>query len=245
MRCLRVGASNDAAAPYVEALAEIPEVLLVDVSGDHRFDANWHYGLPELYRSRREGKRKIANPGCYATAMQLAIAPFLEGVAGPIACFGISGYSGAGARPSPKNDPERLEANILPYRPVGHLHEREVSFRAEAQIHFMPHVAPFFRGISVTANLPLRRPHTLAEVRARLQVFYREETLVRVSDEIPELADNVGGVHACVGGAELSEDGRRLVVFSTLDNLLKGAASQALQNINSACGFDEREGLNV
>src|SRR6185295_19929231 len=101
--------------------------LVVDLSADYRFDAKWFYGLPELYRGKYAGQKRISNPGCYATAMQLAIAPLLDRVDGPVQCFGVSGFSGAGTSPSDKNDAEKLRDNVMPYALTGHVHEREVS----------------------------------------------------------------------------------------------------------------------
>lgn len=99
--------------------------VVVDLSADHRFDPAWHYGLPELTRAAAAGRRRIANPGCYASAMQFAIAPVRDLVDGPVQCFGVSGYSGAGTTPSDRNDPAKLRDNLMPYGLVGHVHERE------------------------------------------------------------------------------------------------------------------------
>src|SRR6185437_10371407 len=82
--------------------------LIVDLSADYRFDPRWYYGLPELTRDQWRGERRISNPGCYATAMQLSIAPLKDLLAAPPVCFGVSGYSGAGTTPSDKNDPDKL-----------------------------------------------------------------------------------------------------------------------------------------
>ena len=107
----------------------------------------------------------------------------------------------------------------------------------------MPHVAPHFRGLTVTANLHLARPFGRDEIAARYHAAYAAEPLVRVVDEAPWVSRIAGRHHAEVGGLVLSADGRRLVVVATLDNLLKGAATQALQNLNLAFGFDEFAGI--
>ncbi|GIX36337.1 MAG: N-acetyl-gamma-glutamyl-phosphate reductase [Lysobacteraceae bacterium] len=236
---------NGAARPYVEALdAAAPATLVVDLSADHRFDPDWYYGLPELTRSRYAGQRRISNPGCYATAMQLLLAPCLDLLEGPAQCFGVSGYSGAGTTPSPRNDPDALRDNLIPYTLVGHLHEREVSHQLGHPVEFMPHVAPHFRGLAVTANLHLREPLSLAAVRARYAQRYAAEPLVRLQEDPPWLSRSAARHGACLGGWSLAADGRRLVAVAALDNLLKGAATQALQNINLACGWDERTGID-
>lgn len=235
---------NGLAAPYVQAFeAQAPDTVLLDLSADYRFDAGWYYGLPELTRVRAAGARRVSNPGCYATAMQLAVAPMLGRLAGPAQCFGVSGYSGAGTSPSDRNNPEKLRDNLMPYALAGHIHEREVGHQLGHPVEFMPHVAPHFRGISLTANLHLAAALTLDEVKRIYREAYAGEPLVAVLDEAPWVSRIAGRNGAEVGGFTLSEDGRRLVVVATLDNLLKGAASQALQNLNLAFGLPETMGI--
>jgi N-acetyl-gamma-glutamyl-phosphate reductase common form len=235
---------NGAAAPYVAAIdAAAPDTVVLDLSADHRFDDAWYYGLPELTRTGYHGQRRIANPGCYATAMQLAIAPMRGHLAGPVQCFGVSGFSGAGTSPSDKNDPEALRDNLIPYALTGHVHEREVTARLGHPVQFMPHVAPHFRGLTITANLHLATPWLLADVRHRYRGMYAGEPLLCVRDDAPWVS-HVAGVHGVqVGGFALDEDGTRLVVVAVLDNLLKGAATQALQNLNLAFGLPETQGI--
>jgi N-acetyl-gamma-glutamyl-phosphate reductase len=174
--------------------------------------------------------------------------------------FGVSGYSGAGTKPSPKNDPAKLTDNLMPYSLTGHMHEREVSrhlpragepFRQG--VHFMPHVAPFFRGITLTVNIALQKSVTLESVRDMYRQQYDNEPLIHVlgekegaeKDGFPLVRDCVGKHGVQVGGFTLSKDGKRLVVVATLDNLLKGAATQAMQNMNLALGFDELTSIPV
>jgi N-acetyl-gamma-glutamyl-phosphate reductase len=215
----------------------------VDLSADHRFDDAWFYGLPELYRKHYAGQRRIANPGCYATAMQLAIAPLGDQLAAPPACFGVSGYSGAGTTPSDRNDPGKLRDNLMPYSLTDHLHEREVTRHLGVPVEFMPHVAPHFRGITLTANLWLQRPLTRAAIEKTYRDFYAGEPLVHVVDEAPWVSRIAGKHYAEIGAFTLAPGGKRVVVVATLDNLLKGAATQAMQNLNLALGFDERAGI--
>ena len=217
--------------------------VIIDLSADYRFDPEWYYGLPELTRDTYRGQRRISNPGCYATAMQLAIAPMRDVLDGPVQCFGVSGYSGAGTSASDKNDPALLRDNLMPYALTGHVHEREVSRQLAHPVEFMPHVAPHFRGITLTANLHLSRALTPDDVRARYDDRYGGEPLVHVTGQAPWVSRIAGRHHVEVGGFTLSEDGRRLVVVATEDNLLKGAATQALQNLNLAFGFDEFTGI--
>lgn len=235
---------NGKSAPYVAALDQAwPETLIVDLSADHRFDDTWYYGLPELTRSRWRGETRISNPGCYATAIELSVAPLKDLLAAPPVCFGVSGYSGAGTAPSDKNDPENLHDNLIPYALTGHVHEKEAAFRLGVPVEFMPHVAPHFRGLTVTLNLYLARGQKRADILARFRDAYAHEPLVRVLDEPPWVSRVAGTHRAEIGGFAMSADGRRVVVVATLDNLLKGAATQALQNINIALGLDEFAGI--
>jgi N-acetyl-gamma-glutamyl-phosphate reductase len=217
--------------------------VLIDLSADFRFDPDWYYGLPELNRRAYRGQKRISNPGCYATAMQLAIAPMRGFLAGPVQCFGVSGYSGAGTTPSEKNDPELLKDNLMPYALTGHIHEREVSDRMACEVQFMPHVAPHFRGLSITVNMTLDKAFSVDEVEGVYRDHYRDEPFVGVHGQAPWLRAVAGTPDARVGGFTLSADGRRVVLVSVLDNLLKGAASQALQNINVALNLNETTGL--
>ena len=235
---------NGKAAPWVAAIERArADAILVDVSADYRFDDDWYYGLPELTRERYRGERRISNPGCYATAMQLALAPVVALLDGPAQCFGVSGYSGAGTTPGERNDPVKLRDNLMPYAPSGHLHEREVARHLGRPVEFMPHVAPHFRGITMTVNAHLSAPVTRDAIVARYAERYAAEPLVRVSDEAPWVSRIAGTHGAEVGGFDVSAGGRRLVVVATLDNLLKGAATQALQNLNMALGFPELTGI--
>jgi N-acetyl-gamma-glutamyl-phosphate reductase len=235
---------NGKAAPYVEAIDQAaPDTLVVDLSADYRFDKAWYYGLPELTRDKWRGERRISNPGCYATAMELSIAPLKDQLAAPPVCFGVSGYSGAGTTPSDKNDPEKLRDNLMPYALTGHTHEKEASFQLGLPVEFMPHVAPHFRGLTVTTNLYLAKPLKRADVLARFHHAYDGERLVSVLDEAPWVSRIAHRHHAEIGGFALSADGKRVVVVATLDNLLKGAATQAMQNINRALGVDEYTGI--
>ena len=237
---------NGMAQPFVAAIEkETPDTVIVDLSADYRFDSAWWYGLPELYRAGYRGQRHISNPGCYATAMQLAIAPLKDLLVAPPACFGVSGYSGAGTTPSERNDPEKLRDNLMPYALVDHLHEREVTRHLGMPVEFMPHVAPHFRGITLTINLWLRGALTSAAIQKRYRERYADEPLVRVVDAPPWVSQIANKHHVEIGGFVVAPGGKRVVVVATIDNLLKGAATQALQNINLALGFAELSGITA
>ena len=238
---------NGAAARYVEVLDQLrPETVVVDLSADYRFDPAWAYGQPERFATDLVGARRVANPGCYATAAQLALAPLVEELVGVPAAFGVSGYSGAGTTPSRRNDPAVLEDNLLPYSLVDHVHEKEVSHHLGHDIRFLPHVAPFFRGISLTVAAELLRPRTERELLTLFREYYAGSPLVEVRASIPEVKEISGRHGAIVGGFAVSEaHPRRLSLVSVLDNLLKGAATQAVQNLNLSFGLDAMAGLNA
>ncbi len=237
---------NGEAHRYVAEIdaSERPDRVIVDVSADYRFDDSWVYGQPERFRETIRGATRISNPGCYATAAQLAIAPMVDALNGPATVFAVSGYSGAGATPSDKNNPEILRDNLLPYSLTGHIHEREVARHVGHPVHFLPHVAPFFRGISVTVSLPLADAMTIDEMAQRYERAYGSEPLIQLTGAKPPLVRDIADQHhVSIGGWCVSEAPARAVAIATIDNLLKGAATQALQNVNLACGFDELEGI--
>lgn len=240
---------DGAGAPFVVAIDRFArDTAVVDLSADYRFDERWEYGLPELRRlmgesERLKGATRIANPGCYATALQLAVAPMLERLSGPPSVFGVSGYSGAGTSPSPRNDVERLKDNLMPYKLVGHNHEREATRHLRHAVRFTPAVHPAFRGIVVTAHLPLKAPMSAADLKAVYADAYRSEPLIAVQDDIPELKDGAGLAGVIIGGFAVAADGGHAVVVAAEDNLLKGAAVQAIQNLNLALGLPEFLGV--
>lgn len=233
---------NGAAAGFVAAFdAHQPDAVIIDLSADYRFDESWVYGLPEIHgRDALVSARRISNPGCYATAGQLALAPLRGNLAGPAHVFGVSGFSGAGTTPSRKNDPEALRDNLMPYALSGHIHEREMSRHLEQDVRFTPHVAAFFSGITATVHAELSKPMTRDALIARFETYYCGETLIRVTPDIPEIRDGAAKPGAVIGGFAVDESGRRVVIVSALDNLLKGAAVQALQNLTLALGLPEQ-----
>ncbi len=235
---------DGAGGPYVEAfIKSSPDTIIVDLSADHRFDDEWAYGLPELYRAKIRGKTRIANPGCYATALQLSVAPLLPMLGGVPAVFGVSGYSGAGATPGPRNDPDRLRDNLMPYKLVGHNHEKEATRHLGTPVRFFPHVHPAFRGLLVTSHIPLAEPLDKAGLKKLYGEHYGAEQLIVLQDDPPELKDGANRDGVLIGGFDVGADGKSAVVVAVEDNLLKGAAVQAVQNLNIALGLDEFLGI--
>ncbi len=238
---------NGKAAGFVNALDDRkPDTVVVDLSADHRFDPGWAYGQPERFGGEVIGATRIANPGCYATAAQLALAPLLDLLVGTPAAFGVSGYSGAGKTPSRKNEAEVLKDNLLPYSLVDHLHEREVSHHIGREIRLLPHVASFFRGISLTVAAEVRQVLTETELLTTFREFYSAFPLVEVRAAVPEVKQVRGSHRVVLGGFSVSEKNPgQISIVAVLDNLLKGAATQAVQNLNLAFGLDAMTGLDI
>ncbi|RDX42035.1 bifunctional acetylglutamate kinase/N-acetyl-gamma-glutamyl-phosphate reductase [Lentinus brumalis] len=244
--------------------------VVVDLSADYRFEDGWTYGLPELYgRTAIRASKRISNPGCYATSTQLLVAPLLKYLKPGVwpTVFGVSGYSGAGTvtgptdpdgRPTtvPKVTPESLHGGIRPYALTDHIHEREAGRHLSSllsgalhptgmKIAFIPTVAPWFSGITSVLSMPLSERVTAREVRALYEAKYEGEKLVRIKNEVPTLVDVENKHGWTVGGFQVHSEGDRAVVVGGLDNLLKGAATQCLQNLNLALGYDEYAGIPV
>lgn len=140
---------------------------------------------------------RISNPGCYATAAQLAIAPLVPYLSGEPTVFGVSGYSGAGTKPSPKNDVNQLTDNLMPYSLTDHIHEREIGTQLGTTVAFIPHVAVWFQGIHQTINIPLSKQMTSRDIRNLYQDRYAGEKLIKVVGEAP-LVKNISGKHGVV-----------------------------------------------
>ncbi|PGG99424.1 N-acetyl-gamma-glutamyl-phosphate reductase [Helicocarpus griseus UAMH5409] len=244
--CWVMALPNGVCKPFVDAIDQVDKekAVIVDLSADYRFDSNWTYGLPELVsRSSIAQAIRIANPGCYATAAQVGIAPLVPYLGGRPSVFGVSGYSGAGTKPSPKNDVNHLTNNLIPYSLTDHIHEREISTQLGTEVAFIPHVASWFQGIHHTINIPLKDTMSSRDIRNIYQDRYEGEKLVKVVGEAP-LVKNIAGRHGVeVGGFAVHSGGQRVVVCATIDNLLKGAATQCLQNMNLALGYSEYEGI--
>lgn len=234
---------------------------VVDLSADLRvrgaetpeWAAGAVYGLPELHRERIRGARLVANPGCYPTAALLSLAPLLRCgvIAGPVIVNAASGVTGAGR--SPKR--ELLFAEVAEdFRAYGvgntHRHLAEMRDQARAlaggaapELVFTPHLLPVRRGILETIYLPLRQP--VREAEAVWAEAYRDEPFVEVTvGRTPSLADVVGTNRVAIGVAQVAGvSAPMLTVVAAIDNLVKGAAGQAVQNLNLMMGLPETAGL--
>lgn len=249
--------------PRLEAVW--PEMLWIDLAGDfrtpdtegfRRYYGRAHaapellgrfvYGFTEAQREALAGARLIANPGCFATGMLLALYPLaLSGMMPfPVAVTGITGSSGSGREPSrTTHHPERAE-NIRAYKPLVHQHLLEVEgflgarLGSPVEIRFVPQSAPVVRGIFTTVFVP---DQSVDSVRSVFDRLYGNEPLIDLIDGSPDLRTVQSTPRSVVGIAGAPERGA--VVFSVIDNLGKGAAGQAIQNMNCALGLPETTGL--
>jgi N-acetyl-gamma-glutamyl-phosphate reductase len=204
-----------------------------------------------LHRDEIRQARLVANPGCYATSIILALAPLLQAglvdVAHGIVCDAKSGVSGAGKAATAKTHFMHAADNLSAYSVFGHRHTGELLEQLHLnadQIQFTPHLLPIPRGILSTIYLRLNQAANAAEIGAVLEEFYQHSPLVRlhVAPHLPDI-QHIVRTNFCDLGFALAADGKRLVMVSCLDNLLKGAAGQAVQNMNLMCGWKEEEGL--
>ncbi|WP_116108424.1 N-acetyl-gamma-glutamyl-phosphate reductase [Lewinella sp. IMCC34191] len=234
---------------WVEAHRPKQSQLVVDLSTDYRMDESWVYGLPEINREAIKGAKRIANPGCFATAIQLALLPLAAaGLAeGEVHVNGITGSTGAGQSPSPTTHFSWRNANVSVYKAFDHQHLAEIG-RSAGQvgrvatdnIHFLPVRGPFARGILATCYLETDRSE--AELRQNFRDFYQGAAFTHVTDETINLKQVV---NTNKGLVQVEKHGSKVLVTSAIDNLLKGASGQAVQNMNLALGLPEDQGLRL
>ncbi len=265
--CLPHGAWRALAAERPR-LAAAPE-RIVDLSADRRDGSSdaagsepYRYGLTEAFRAELAGARRVANPGCYPTAAALALGPAAERgwLAGPVMVSALSGVSGAGRAAALRTSFVELEGGASLYRAgTEHAHVAEMertlarlaggagngaAGSAPVPVGFAPQLVPMSRGILLTASAPLARAVTPEEARARYLERYDGEPFVRVLEPgvWPETRA-VRGSNRCDVAVTTLHGGRTLFVASALDNLVKGAAGQAVQNLNLMLGWPEETGL--
>jgi N-acetyl-gamma-glutamyl-phosphate reductase len=209
------------------------------------------YGSPELHRAQIRNARLVANPGCYATSIILALAPLVQAGLIDLDCGIIadakSGVSGAGKAATAKTHFMYAADNLSAYSVFGHRHTGELLEQLDLsadQIQFTPHLLPIPRGILSTLYVRLKAEATRDQIAALFHDFYKNSPLVRVRPvgHLPQI-QYVVRTNFCDLGFELAPNARRLVLVSCLDNLLKGAAGQAVQNMNVMHGWNEAEGL--
>jgi N-acetyl-gamma-glutamyl-phosphate reductase len=209
------------------------------------------YGIPELHRDRLKHAPLVANPGCYATSIIIALAPLLRAglidVDHGVICDSKSGVSGAGKEPTAKTHFVQVAENLSAYSVFNHRHTGEILEQlglAPEQLVFTPHLLPIPRGILSTIYVNLREKQTPQVIETCLRDFYAGSPWVRVfaHGKLPQIQYSLYSNY-CDLGFTLAPDGRRMVLVSCLDNLMKGAAGQAVQNMNVVFGWSEEEGL--
>ncbi len=260
------------ATPHGVAMDFVPTILesgarVVDLSADYRLDniqtfekyyqehtspnQESVYGLPEINRSKIKNADLVANPGCYPTAAILSIVPLIEEnliYLDKIIIDSKSGTSGAGAKPSEKLHHPNCSENISAYSATNHRHNPEIEQEIEkiagsgADTFFTPHLVPIVRGILNTSHVFLLSSISESELLDVYQDYYRDEPFVRILIDLPK-TKSVKGSNYCDIGLRISREDNRAVVISALDNLVKGASGQAVQNMNIMFGLDEKIGL--
>jgi N-acetyl-gamma-glutamyl-phosphate reductase len=241
-----------------ETVAELHEagVKVVDLSADFRLRdlatyEEWYvphpapqlldeavYGLPERYRDEIRGASLVANPGCYPTASILALAPLMPHL-DDVVIDAKSGVSGAGREPKHSTHFVTADENVTPYGVGRHRHTPEIEQELGVPVVFTPHLLPLDQGELVSCYVRLR---TDVDVPALYQEAYADEPFVELTDRPPGVRD-VRDTNVCRIHVHPDERTRRVFVFAAIDNLWKGAASQAVQNLNLMLGLDEAAGI--
>jgi len=242
------------AVPHKTAMAFVKElysyVKIVDFSADYRLNQknyeeyycphidplnleNSAYGLPEIFREHIKKRDLIANPGCYPTASILALYPFLDYIEDGVFIDAKSGVSGAGKKLSETTHFVKDNENFFAYNPIKHRHSVEIKEKTGLNVTFVPQLLPISRGMQVSIYAKLKKDIDPLEV---LTKTYQNEEFIRVSEKPVEIK-NVSGTHYCDVFAMRNSD--MLFINSVIDNLLRGASSQAVANANLICGFEE------
>lgn len=242
------------------------DATVVDLSADFRFEdpqtfEQWYltphlnkekqaafvYGLPELHRDRLQGAKYIAAPGCYPTAAILAAKPFIdEGLlkGGSVIVDAASGVSGAGATPTETTIYSQVDSNFKAYGLIDHRHTPEMSKELGVEVLFTPHLVPMPRGILATVYIPCDKELSHIELNDIYTKKYADEPFVHVSDSPPQ-TKQVTGTNNAVVSAYYDSRTKHIVALCAIDNLVKGAAGQAVQAANISLGLDETAGLNA
>jgi N-acetyl-gamma-glutamyl-phosphate reductase len=251
---------EDASALLAPTLIE-RDVRVIDLSGAFRIrdDAErgrWYpattalpsgtvYGLSERRRDAIRGARLLSNPGCYPTAALLALAPLVEAglLAGPVVIDAKSGISGAGKAPSERTHFSENHGSVAAYGVFSHRHAAEIEQELGTPVTFVPHLVPLDRGILETIYASLAEGVTGAHIDRALDAAYTGEPFVRLTGSaLPEIK-HVAHTNFCDVGWTVDPTRGRIVLVAVLDNLVKGAAGSAVQNLNIMLGLDEGTGL--
>lgn len=223
---------------------------VIDLAQDFRDESEGYvYGLPEVNRDRIAGAELVANPGCFATAIQLSLLPLASAgkLGSPVQITGVTGSTGAGVKPGATTHFSWRSDNLSVYKAFSHQHLAEIRRSLEllqpgfgGELNFVPVRGNFARGIFVMAWLDT----DLSEAQARTLYsdFYKDAAFTHLAPGAIDLKQAVNTNKAIIG---LEKHGSKLLVTAAIDNLLKGASGQAVQNLNIMCGFDESAGLRL
>jgi len=261
------------AVPHTVALKLVPEFLkkgkkVIDLSADYRFDnvktyEEWYavkhiypqllkekvYGLPELYKEKIKNAKLIANPGCYPTSVILGIYPLIKlGLVNEVLVNSLSGVSGAGRTANLSLNFPEIEGNLKAYKIASHRHQPEMEEQlskindSKIKVIFVPHLVPISRGILTTMYIKLAKPADKNKIFESYNNAYKNEPFVQVLPETqsPQIK-MVRGTNKCQISVIVKDD--LAIVVTAIDNLIKGASGQAVQNMNLMYGWDETEGL--
>jgi N-acetyl-gamma-glutamyl-phosphate reductase len=246
---------HGAAKKFLEENTISPSIRIIDLSQDFRLkqhaqmgNRTFVYGLPELNKKAIQTAHHIANPGCFATTIELGLLPLANaGILADVFTTGITGSTGAGQAPSATTHFSWRANNISAYKTLQHQHLHEIGETLEQlqgndgiAIHFIPWRGDFARGIFVSSMIDCAFP--LHELKEMYQLYYKDAAFTYVADNMIDLKQVVN-TNKCV--IHLEKQGNKLVVHSALDNLLKGASGQAVQNMNLLFGFPETAGLQL
>lgn len=263
------------AVPHTVALKLVPEFLekglkVIDLSADYRFDSadiyeKWYetqhthsellkekvYGLPELYREQVKKAKLIANPGCYPTSVILGAYPLVKmGFVNEVLVNSLSGVSGAGRNANLSLILPEIEGNLKAYKIASHRHQPEMAEQLSKitgsgiKVTFVPHLVPVARGILTTMYIKLNKPADRNKIWAKYQEAYKNEPFVQLlgEGENPQVK-LVRGTNNCQISVNIKDD--LAIVITAIDNLIKGASGQAVQNMNLMYGWDETKGLKT
>lgn len=233
---------HGSAAQWLAEHEQSHSTVVIDLSADHRRNPNWTYGLPEMNAESILNSRRIANPGCFATCATLANLPLSTSnlIEGNLSITGITGSTGAGKGLSETSNFSWRASNVEVYNPFIHRHTEEIERNLNGRhIEFIPMRGPWSRGIMTTclSTVSSEKSDRLAEI---YKLFYADKPLTHFCDDLPDMKRVVGTCRAMVG---ITTYGDRCLAVCVLDNLLKGAAGQAIQNMNLALGIVETLGL--
>ncbi len=220
----------------------IGKVKIIDLSADYRLNPEFTYSIPEINKEQTKQSSQVANPGCFATTIQLALAPIKNQIE-QASIQGITGSSGSGKSASATTHHPVRNHNLKSYKIATHQHLAEINNNLELnsnQITFVPTSGPFTRGIHITAFVTLKENHSLDQIQKTYSDFYHQQPFIRIKDAI-QLADVVGSNFCDIS---IHQHQNQLIVQSTIDNLIKGAAGNAIHNFNLIHNLPETTGLN-